>query len=342
MKRYPLPHMLMLLSTMMLSGIFLIFPAPDSVQANYFRKMDDSSQTQTQVASSSATPIVTATATAITNTMTPTIIPTATFSQVPKPRLKKELIDYKAYLWWVVNRKSNTVLCDFSIEHIDAPTSADIYYGCDESVYKEWEKNETCDPSSNDGNSDCNKIYTYRVKEFNSQKEATVEIPPPSAWLSLEGCSVDGVTNICNSPPSLKINGEEPMNGEKIIKIEGTANGASFNCDGETCSILLPTNSDSVRFEFWLIQAWVIRAVAFLRWLESEQGMWPYPGRIQQLKYGMLILPANNGAIPLPRQPALKRGKHYRMWVRLLTGFQISARWELSNLKPAIITLPAN
>ena len=105
----------------------------------------------------------------------------------------------------------------------------------------------------------------YLVRTEQSQKQVAVTLPPPSVWVSLEGCeSVSGSgTNICETIPRLVLKGEEPLPNEHITKVEGTMDGQSFACDADCKLQLTPTNDQGVNLQFWAWSSYGDSSVVF-------------------------------------------------------------------------------
>ena len=82
-----------------------------------------------------------------------------------------------------------------------------------------------------------------------------MQLASASAWISLEDCEpvTSTSTNICESTPTLVITGREPVQNEKIIRIEGTYAGQPFECDQtDVCKFHIPeTDIKGVRVDFW-------------------------------------------------------------------------------------------
>jgi hypothetical protein len=99
----------------------------------------------------------------------------------------------------------------------------------------------------------CEGYYLYLINTTQSQREITVTLPPPVIWLSLDGC--DSVaragTSICESEPTLILEGQEPLPNEHILRIEGTMDGVSFECDALCKLQLAPTDENGVDLQFW-------------------------------------------------------------------------------------------
>ena len=158
-------------------------------------------------------------------------------------------VNYISYTWWMATWNKNQVVCALDVDHEGQPTLGEVYTNCDPGVYYNWTKTRLCESTPQD----CRGYYLYLVHVQQSQKQVTVQLPPPSVWMSLEGCesvSRSG-TNICETIPKLVLTGEEPLPNEHITRIEGTMDGKPFTCSA-TCKLQLSSTSDKgVNLQFW-------------------------------------------------------------------------------------------
>jgi hypothetical protein len=86
------------------------------------------------------------------------------------------------------------------------------------------------------------------------EKEVPSELEPASAWISLEDCEpvASTSTNVCENKPTLVITGLEPLADYSITRIEGTYDGESFDCEGDTCKFqITETGEEGVPVKFW-------------------------------------------------------------------------------------------
>jgi hypothetical protein len=146
--------------------------------------------------------------------------------------------------------RKNIVVCSLVVDHEGQPTLAEIYQNCDNDVYLTFKDQPSCDIAQHQN---CEGYYLVLIQTSQSQKQVTVNLPPPEVWLSLEGCDTvsRAGTNICESQPVLVLQGQEPLPNEHILRIEGTMDGQPFACD-PTCKLLLaPTDGDGVALQFW-------------------------------------------------------------------------------------------
>ncbi|MRR29708.1 hypothetical protein EG834_05145, partial [bacterium] len=172
--------------------------------------------------------------------------------EAPK-RLTKLTVDYTAYEWWLVRWKGNEITCRFIIDHEGLPISDDILTWCGDIFHAEWKNTKPCQLST-PGQSvqDCPGNYLHFFESKPAKKQVEVELPLPSVWVSLVGCTVEPPGNRCVGTPQLQLTGEEPLPNESIISIQGIYQGEPFTCSGNPCNLpLKPTGSQGADLEFW-------------------------------------------------------------------------------------------
>ena len=159
--------------------------------------------------------------------------------------------DFTAYTWWMATWDTNTVECSMVVDHEGEPTPADILQDCGEAIYTDYMEQPPCYGAKHKNS--CEGDYVYLVDTKVLQREITVKLPPPTVWVSLEGCdsvSREG-TNICENAPILVLTGEEPLPDQHIAGVQGTFDGTPFNCD-PTCRLeLSATDADGADVKFW-------------------------------------------------------------------------------------------
>ena len=165
-------------------------------------------------------------------------------------RVSTITVKYTAYTWWMATWNKNQIVCTIVVDHDGQPTLGEVYTNCDPTVYYTWKKQPPCVGTSH---SDCPGYYLYLVRTEQTQKQVAVTLPPPSVWVSLEGCeSVSGSgTSICETIPRLILKGEEPLPNEHILRVEGTMDGQPFTCNAICKLQLAPTENQGVDLQFW-------------------------------------------------------------------------------------------
>ena len=159
--------------------------------------------------------------------------PQAAFAPNPPPdpdRFTTVSVEYTSYEWYLATWKGSNIVCSVVFDHEGLPHPSDIYNNCDLKVYTKW---ITQPPCIYEDTTLCDGYYTFPITSKPAQKQVAMELASASAWISLEDCEavLSTSTNICESNPTLVISGQEPLADEKIIRIEGTYDGQSFDCD---------------------------------------------------------------------------------------------------------------
>ncbi len=164
-------------------------------------------------------------------------------------RVAKITVKYTAYTWWMATWNKNKIVCTLVVDHEGQPTLGEIYTNCTSGVYYNWTKTKPCKTAAQD----CRGFYLYLVKTESSQKQVTVTLPPPSVWLSLQGCETvtRSGTDICENTPVLLLKGQEPLPNQHITKVSGTMNGQPFQCSANCKLKLAPTDNQGVDIKFW-------------------------------------------------------------------------------------------
>ena len=164
------------------------------------------------------------------------------------------VVSYNEYEWWMLNWSSSDVLCKIFVEHAGLPYPDEVYEACGNYLYTIYINTPPCATAA-DGSGDtntCDGVYLYLASYEPKTRELIVELPPATAWVTLEGCDPVPPQNICPTIPNLLLIGEEPLPNEQIIAIHGTYEGLSFTCDSDTCSLALkPTGIRGITIEYW-------------------------------------------------------------------------------------------
>jgi hypothetical protein len=159
-------------------------------------------------------------------------------------------VNTTAYTWWMATWNKNQIVCSMVVDHAGVPTLGEVYSNCNSDIYYAWKVQLPCIPTAHP---ECKGYYLYLVRTQPVQKQVTVELPPPSVWLSLEGCEPvsSAATNICETIPKLVLKGVEPLPNEHIVRVEGTMNGQPFACAAICKLQLAPTSANGVKLQFW-------------------------------------------------------------------------------------------
>ena len=172
----------------------------------------------------------------------------------PKPdRYTAITIEYISYEWWLLRWSDNELICEIRVEHEGLPTPNEVYIDCGEAVYDAWMAHDACPPEilSQDP-AECPGYYLHFISSTPEEREISLALPPPIVWIDLKDCVVENGTNRCDLPPVLALRGDEPLAGEKIIRINGELDGVPFSCDSANCDLpLIETDEDGVNLSFW-------------------------------------------------------------------------------------------
>ncbi|MHB0923903.1 MAG: hypothetical protein ACYC3H_08070 [Bellilinea sp.] len=172
--------------------------------------------------------------------------------QAPK-RLTTLKVEYTASEWWLVRWKGDEITCRFIVDHTGLPIGDEIQTWCGDVLYAEWNRTQPCTLSTpGQTTQTCPGMYLHFFESKPAVKEVEVELPLPSVWISLVGCTAEPPGNRCVGSPNLLLTGEEPLPNEVIISIQGVFQGEPFICSGNPCTLpLKPTGSQGAVLEFW-------------------------------------------------------------------------------------------
>lgn len=88
--------------------------------------------------------------------------------------------------------------------------------------------------------------------EWREEQEVTITLPEATIDSVLENCHP--VNGWCTNSPTVSLTGSEPVDGEMITLIEGTRNGETFACPGDSCDV--PGLEGENSFTFWAHSSW--------------------------------------------------------------------------------------
>lgn len=164
------------------------------------------------------------------------------------------VVSQTQYEWWLIRWAYNEFVCQLFIEHEGLPTPEEVYDACGKQIYDEWRATPPC-PMAERGPqeaSTCPGLYLFSAGSQVREKTITLDLPPPTVWVELEGCTSSPPNNLCENLPSLRLIGEEPLPNEHITAIHAILDGVPYTCEGQVCAIpLKPTLFLGVELEFW-------------------------------------------------------------------------------------------
>ncbi|MBI4731229.1 MAG: hypothetical protein HY781_03730, partial [Chloroflexi bacterium] len=77
---------------------------------------------------------------------------------------------------------------------------------------------------------------------------------PPATISGSINCPQTGINGWCMGTASLSLSANEPVGGYSILLIEGTRNGETFACPGNSCNVPLAEGQND--FTFWALSSW--------------------------------------------------------------------------------------
>jgi hypothetical protein len=171
----------------------------------------------------------------------------------PGPNRKTTItVNVTLYEWWLLFWNNNERVCKLFIEHTGLPTSEDIGLQCGSSIQTIWNNTPPCTVESSALSAQCPGLYLHLVGNYTIQRDVSIDLPPPQAYVQVTGCNPVPPQNVCDQLPQLLISGEEPLPNETILNIQGTINGETFMCSGSTCTLpLQPTGPQGIEVDFW-------------------------------------------------------------------------------------------
>ena len=191
------------------------------------------------------------------------------------------------YTWWLSDWASGQMVCELKINHAGSPTGVDIYTHCGQGYYNTWLNTPPCHAAASGGDiSTCSGVYLrYVSKTFTDSNQLANQgesidiaglplygLPPPQAWLDIEGCEFRFQSYHCSQTPFLIIKAEELLPTEQILRIEGQLNGVPFTCQGSECKVELPpTEPLGVQMGFYAISSSGMSSPPYLAQLRAIQ-----------------------------------------------------------------------
>ena len=177
-----------------------------------------------------------------------------TFAQAEGPQRKATItVSYTTYEWWLLTWSDSQVVCQVYIEHEGWPAAEEIQYFCGDDVLEDWLNTTPCVfDDTITGAEQCPGLYLYQVSVTPDEREIEVDLPAPEVFIDIADCDPQPPENRCNTLPSLRLTGVEPLPNESIINIQGYVGSEPFNCEGAECSVPLPaTGLYGLPVSFW-------------------------------------------------------------------------------------------
>ena len=185
---------------------------------------------------------------------------------------------YTEYMWWLIRWSTNEVQCSIAVDHEGPPTLSEVSTACGADLATEWWNTPPCKVNKDPSN--CFGVYVYLVSTTPKEREEVVQLPPPTVWLTLEGCSPTSPEELCPTLPILVLTGEEPLADQSIVAIQGTYDGEPFYCQASVCRLQLrATPLQGVTVEFWADSSFGDSSEHYTAQVRAiESGVSPVPG----------------------------------------------------------------
>lgn len=175
--------------------------------------------------------------------------PRAAFAEPEGPGRSQTLtVQVSRHTWWLSDAKSGDLLCTLAVDHDGLPARGEVLELCGAETYQAWLDSPAC--ASTDET--CEGVLLHEVDVSRVDKQIVVQLPNPSAEISLRGCDAFEPDGACRQLPSLVIHGVEPLPNESISGIRGTMEGVTFSCEAAECEVpLQPTGTRGRWLTFW-------------------------------------------------------------------------------------------
>jgi hypothetical protein len=157
------------------------------------------------------------------------------------------------YEWWLNRWTDNILVCQIFVDHEGPPTADEVIRDCGVDIYQQWLKTPPCEPAAKGKPTTyCPGLYAYFASIEPGTVTTVVDLPPPSVWIDIEGCTLRPPENFCSQLPNLVLTGEEPLPDEEIESVHAVVEGLKISCLGERCIIpLRSTSLNGTEIEFW-------------------------------------------------------------------------------------------
>ncbi len=163
------------------------------------------------------------------------------------------VVSITEYVWWLIRWKNNEIVCAVIVDEEGLPSPLDVLVSCGEELYEEWIRTPPC-PSAAEAHlsSRCPGLYLFLADIRPGERRVVVELPVPTIWLTLAGCTPTPPQNICERVPDLLFMAEEPLPNEEITDLHVLIGNLQYNCTGNRCQIpMTATRLSGADIEFW-------------------------------------------------------------------------------------------
>src|SRR5512140_2988853 len=92
--------------------------------------------------------------------------------------------NYTLFHWWLTRWDTNKVAWSIDVDHEGLPKGGEIYDACGKTIFDNWIRTKTCEDQSGG----CFGYYLQLLNSEPATRKASVKLPPPVVWVSLQGC----------------------------------------------------------------------------------------------------------------------------------------------------------
>lgn len=163
------------------------------------------------------------------------------------------IIEETLFEWWLNRWTDNILVCQIFVDHEGPPTAEEVVRDCGQDVYAQWLKTPPCEAAAaGEPTTYCPGFYAYFAGFQPGKITTVVDLPTPSVWLDVSGCSLNPPENFCPQQPKLVFKGEEPLPDQQIKAIHVVVEGIKVTCSGDKCEVPVKATPLSGReVEFW-------------------------------------------------------------------------------------------
>lgn len=188
------------------------------------------------------------------------------------------------YEWWLSRWTDNILVCQIFVDHEGPPNAEEVIRDCGIETYEQWLKTPPCEAATEgESTTYCPGLYAYFAGFEPGKTSTIVDLPTPSAWINISGCSLYPPENFCSQRPNIVVTGEEPLPDQEIIAVHIVVEGIKVSCQGDECEIpLRSTPLSGTEIEFWVDSSFG----------DSSE---PYTALVRVIETGVPTTPTSNG-----------------------------------------------
>ncbi len=177
----------------------------------------------------------------------------------PPVRQTEIIVSYTEYHWWLTRWEDNAILCVIPVDHEGWPGFSEVLGACGETLYDEWASTPPCEEAIDaEGQTQaCEGLYLFMADAVPKERTVVIDLPVPSVWLTLSGCTPAPPENQCSIIPALFFTAEEPLPNEQITAIHVQIQDDIYVCPGAECEIPMETtNIEGEQITFWAVSSY--------------------------------------------------------------------------------------